>query len=197
VTLAYGDVVLAPFRRRDLDEWSLVRRRNQVWLKPWDATEPAGGPGRDAHDMIGHQLREAKAGRLVPWVIRDGTAAGRPPLIGQCTLSNIVLGSARLASIGYWVDQVYAGRGIVPMAVAMTVDYAMGVMGLHRIEICILPENAPSLRVVEKLGFRDEGVRVRYIHINGVWRDHRCFALDASEVGDGLVPRLMAARAGA
>jgi ribosomal-protein-alanine N-acetyltransferase len=56
-------------------------------------------------------------------------------------------------------------------------------------EICIRPENAKSLRVVEKLGFRYEGLKRRYIHINGDWRDHFCFALVAEEVPAGVLRR--------
>jgi ribosomal-protein-alanine N-acetyltransferase len=61
---------------------------------------------------------------------------------------------------------------------------------MHRIEINIRPENAPSLRVVEKLGFRNEGLRPRLLHIDGDWRDHQCFALNAEEVPGGLLARL-------
>ena len=56
-------------------------------------------------------------------------------------------------------------------------------------EICIRPENHPSLRVVEKLGFRYEGLRRRFIHINGEWRDHFAFALVAEEVPRGVLRR--------
>ena len=62
-------------------------------------------------------------------------------------------------------------------------------MGLHRLEINVRPENTASLRVVDKLGFRDEGVRRRFLHIAGDWRDHRTFALTAEEVPDGLLNR--------
>ena len=71
----------------------------------------------------------------------------------------------------------------------MATDYCFVVLGLHRIEINIRPENAPSLRVVSKLGFRDEGVRERYLHIQGGWRDHRTFALTTEEVPEGLLAR--------
>ena len=81
------------------------------------------------------------------------------------------------ATLGYWVDQDRAGRGIVPTAVAMATDHCFRQLGLHRMEINIRPENVASLRVVEKLGFRDEGLRPRYLHINGQWADHRSFAL--------------------
>jgi ribosomal-protein-alanine N-acetyltransferase len=76
------------------------------------------------------------------------------------------------------------------VAVALATDYAMITMGLHRIEICIRPENTASLRVVEKLGFRHEGRRPRYIHIAGDWRDHEVFALTAEEVPNGVLSRL-------
>jgi ribosomal-protein-alanine N-acetyltransferase len=62
-------------------------------------------------------------------------------------------------------------------------------MGLHRIEIAIRPENAPSLRVVEKLGFREIGYAPRYLHIDGDWRDHRLFALTVEECTGGLLRR--------
>jgi ribosomal-protein-alanine N-acetyltransferase len=87
------------------------------------------------------------------------------------------------------VDQRLAGRGIIPTAVALAVDYCFRSMGLHRIEIAIRPENVRSLRVVAKLGFRSEGLRPRYLHIDGDWRDHLVFALNAEEVPEGLLPR--------
>ena len=104
-------------------------------------------------------------------------------------MSGIVGGSASWGQIGYWVDERLAGRGIIPTAVALACDYCFQVMGLHRIEIAIRPENTKSLRVVEKLGFRPEGLRPRYLHIDGDWRDHLVFALNAEEVPEGLVRR--------
>ena len=107
--------------------------------------------------------------------------------MGQLTVSSIVWGSAMMATLGYWVDQARAGHGIAPTAVAMATDHCFGTLGLHRMEINIRPENAPSLRVVEKLGFRDEGYRPRFLHINGEWADHRTFALTSEEVPEGLL----------
>ena len=95
-----------------------------------------------------------------------------------------VLGSDRL------LDRPAAGRSrIIPTAVALAVDYCFQVMALHRIEIAIRPENTKSLRVVAKLGFRPEGLRPRYLHIDGDWRDHLVFALNADEVPEGLMQR--------
>ena len=95
---------------------------------------------------------QARAGVTLPFAIDfDGR------LVGQLTVSSITYGSLRSASIGYWVSQHVAGRGITPTAVALATDHCFGALGLHRVEINIRPENGPSLRVVEKLGFRDEG----------------------------------------
>ena len=99
-----------------------------------------------------------------------------------------------MATLGYWVDQARAGHGIAPTAVALVTDHCFQTLGLHRMEINIRPENGPSLRVVEKLGFRDEGYRPRYLHINGEWADHRSFALTAEEVPDGLLRPWLASR---
>jgi ribosomal-protein-alanine N-acetyltransferase len=109
--------------------------------------------------------------------------------VGQLTVGGITWGSQRGAHMGYWVDRRFAGRGIMPTAVALAADYAFTELGLHRIEINIRPENTPSRRVVEKLGFRDEGIRQRYLHIAGDWRDHLCYALTSEEVPHGLLQR--------
>ena len=98
-------------------------------------------------------------------------------------------GSLSSASIGYWVAERFAGHNVTPTAVALATDHCFFTLGLHRMEICIRPENAPSLRVVEKLGFRYEGLRRRFIHINGDWRDHFCFALTVEELPQGVLRR--------
>jgi [ribosomal protein S5]-alanine N-acetyltransferase len=181
-------VGLRPIRHRDRRAWLRLRRDNRDWLREWDATMPPGGPTRaSSFTRMVRDLRAlAREGRALPFVVTyDGV------LVGQVTVSNIVWGSARCAQIGYWVDEKHAGRGIIPTAVAMAVDYAFGELGLHRIEIAIRPENPASLRVVEKLGFTRIGAAPRYLHINGAWRDHVLFALTAEDVPDGLLRRLL------
>ena len=170
-----------------------MRRRNREWLDPWEATSPFGPPREASYGQLLKRLNAgARRGEIMPFAL---TYEGR--LVGQLTVANIVWGSACTATIGYWVDRAVAGRGVMPTAVAMVTDHCFRVVGLHRVEINIRPENAASLRVVEKLGFRDEGVRVRLLHINGAWSDHRSFALTAEEVPGGLLPRWRAAQSGA
>ncbi len=102
--------------------------------------------------MVRHLRAEAGAGRMLPFVIEY---QGR--LVGQLTVAGITWGSMCSGHVGYWVDEAVAGRGVMPTAVALVVDHCFRTVGLHRIEVCIRPENRPSRRVVEKLGFREEG----------------------------------------
>jgi len=167
-----------------------VNQRNRDWLRPWEATippAPAGltPPRRPTYrQMVRHLRAEAQAGRMLPFVVEH---QGR--LAGQLTVAGITWGSMCSGHIGYWVDREVAGRGVMPTAVALATDHCFRTVGLHRIEICIRPENAPSRRVVEKLGFREEGLRPRYLHIDGAWRDHLIFALTSEEVPEGLLSR--------
>ena len=193
VTLRHGPVILAPLRHRDRAAWERVRLENVSWLRPWEATLPPGsqiGPSTYA-GLVRSLTRQAREGRMLPWLVfyDDASNRSKPRLAGQLTVSGIVGGSASWGQIGYWIDQKLAGRGIIPTAAALAVDYCFQVMSLHRIEIAIRPENTKSLRVVAKLGFRPEGLRPRYLHINGAWRDHLVFALNAEEVPEGLMRR--------
>lgn len=193
VTLRHGRVELGPMRYRHRGEWERVRRANLAWLKPWEATLPPGSPpGPSSFSGLVRELnRQARRGRMLPWLVFYTEPGGRPRLAGQLTVSGIVGGSAGWGQIGYWVDQQLAGRGIIPTAVALAVDYCFGSVGLHRIEITVRPENERSLRVAQKLGFRSEGLRPRYLHIDHDWRDHLVFALNAEEVPGGLLQRYL------
>lgn len=187
VTLQHGPVGLRPLRLGDEREYHELRRRNAAWTGPWDATRPPeseGDPWTYAQ-MVRLQAAEARDGRTLPWAITWSDAGAPPAIAGQMTISGITLGAARWCDAGYWVDVALAGRGIVPTALALAGDYCFGVLRLHRFVVAIRPENAASLRVVEKLGFRYEGSRPRYLHVDGDWRDHLMFALHAEEVGPG------------
>jgi [ribosomal protein S5]-alanine N-acetyltransferase len=188
-TLTDGDVTLRPLRMRDATAWMESRRHNVEWLAPWEATPPFGptafGVSAAVFTTMTRRLRaDARAGRALPFVVVvDGKFAG------QLNVAGIVRGSMDSAHVGYWVDQRIAGRGVMPTAVALAVDHCFGPVGLHRIEVNIRPENVASRRVVEKLGFRDEGIRKRYLHISGDWRDHVSYAVLKEELPHGLLYR--------
>jgi ribosomal-protein-alanine N-acetyltransferase len=188
LSLRHGAVALRPLSGRDRRAWSETRLRNRGWLEEWEATRPAESPpGHQSYRSMLRDLRaQTREGRCLPFAL---TVDDR--FAGQVTVSNIVAGSALFASVGYWIDQQQAGRGHMPVAVALAVDYCWSIVGLHRIEIAIRPENAASLRVVEKLGFPEIGYAPRFLHINGDWRDHRIFALCREDVPGGMLRRLV------
>jgi [ribosomal protein S5]-alanine N-acetyltransferase len=184
-----GEVTLRPIRMRDASAWMESRRRNVEWLRQWEATPPNGpntfGVSAAVFTSMTRRLRsDARQGKALPFVI---VVAGE--FVGQINVAGLVRGSMDSAHIGYWVDQKVAGRGIMPTAVALVVDHCLGPVGLHRVEVNIRPENVASRRVVEKLGFREEGVRERYLHISGEWRDHLTFAVVREDLPDGLLRR--------
>jgi [ribosomal protein S5]-alanine N-acetyltransferase len=187
VTLTDGDVSLRPLRQSDARRWREVRRRNVEWLRPWEATlPPEGASDGDTIPtfamMVRRLRREAREGRTMPWALTY-----RGELVGQVTVGGISWGSLRAAYIGYWIDSAVAGRGIMPTAVAMACDHCLDTLRLHRLEINIRPENAASLRVVEKLGLRREGERAAYLHIDGDWRDHVTYVVYAGDFPDGVL----------
>lgn len=172
-------IVLDALRRSDASRWRRVRAANRDWLAEWEATSPDAMPVSVSFgSLVRHYRQEGRAGRMLPFAIRvDGQ------IVGQMSVFGIAWGSLLSASAGYWVAQEYAGRGIAPTALALAGDHVFGTLGLHRLEVNIRPENANSLAVVRRLGFRDEGLRLAYLHINGAWRDHRTFALTTEDLG--------------
>jgi ribosomal-protein-alanine N-acetyltransferase len=183
-TLRDGDISIRPVRLRDARALERELLENRTWLRKWEATNPVGPMSFDVRSSIRHLQSNARAGLGLPFVIEY-----QGELAGQLNVSSISYGSVSMATIGYWVSERFAGKGLTPTAVALASDHCFFTVGLHRIEICIRPENDPSLRVVEKLGFRYEGLRRRYIHINGDWRDHFCFALTVEELPTGVLRR--------
>lgn len=185
-TLTHGDVTVRSVRPRDARTLSRLLKDNRVWLQKWEATVPGYEGLPPAGDMIRGVLRLARKDQVAPFVIEY-----RGHVVGQVTLSGLSFGSLASGAVGYWVAQSAAGKGITPLAVALVTDWAFTNLGIHRVEVCIRPENEASLRVVRKLGMRYEGLRRRYIHIDGDWRDHFCFAVTIDEVLGGLLARLV------
>lgn len=188
--LSAGPVQLRAPKLRDARIWSEIRLRNEEWLRHWEATSPYTWQERNtfsAWPPLVSALRKAgRNGTMLPFMIVYG---GR--VVGQINASNIVHGVLRSCTVGYWVDGAVAGKGIVPTALAVLIDHCMAVTGLHRVEVDIRPENTASLRVVQKLGLRQEGYYERYLDIDGGWRDHLAFAVTVEELnGSTLVSRL-------
>ncbi len=184
-TLSHGDVYVRSIRPRDARQLGLQLKRNRSWLEKWEATIPGDSASPAAGTIVRSLLRLARHDQAAPFVIEH-----QGKVVGQITVSGLSFGSLASGSIGYWISEDVAGRGITPTAVALVADWCFTGLGIHRIEICIRPENESSLRIVRKLGMRYEGLRRRYIHIDGDWRDHFCFAVTIDEVPGGLLARL-------
>ncbi|GAA4191438.1 GNAT family protein [Microbacterium oryzae] len=180
----HGPVSIRLVRPRDARVLQQELLSNRTWLRPWEATSPEGAVSFDMRAGVRRLLQQYRDGAGVPMVMEYGG-----DVCGQLNIWGIARGSLSSATIGYWVSERYAGRGITPTAVALATDLAFTELGLHRMEICIRPENVPSLRIVQKLGFRYEGLRRRYIHIDGDWRDHYAFALVREDVHHGVLAR--------
>lgn len=185
-----GDVALRPVRLRDGGPWRRIRVRDRGYLQRWEPSAP--GTWQERHSGLSWTAQWAglrtlaRRGACLPFAITvNGVFAG------QVTIGNIVRASLQSAWIGYWVDSELASKGVATAAVALAVDHAFSDAALHRLEATVRPDNAASLRVLTKHGFREEGLFERYLYVDGAWRDHVCFALTAEETGSGLVARLI------
>lgn len=185
-------VVLRSVRARDARAWRELRLRNAEWIRPWEPADPESPRYRSSITsylaMTAATRREALLGKTLRWSVTFGD-----DLVGQVTISDIVWGSKRSGELGAWIDQRVAGYGIMPLAAAMAVDHCFRVLGLHRIVANIRPENTPSRKGTKKLGFREEGLHVAEVYVDGLWRDHVCYALTAEEVPDSVTARVRSA----
>ena len=175
-------LVLRPLDTRDFEAWREVRRHNVDWLTRW---EPRRIPGQadviEDRDAYGARC----SARAREWQLGTGYGFGifttGGALVGEINLSSVQRGPFQNAYVGYWIDERHAGQGFTPEAVVVLARYAFEDLGLHRLQIAIIPRNGASRRVVEKLRLREEGVALRYLEINGVWEDHVKFAITAEE----------------
>ena len=180
IELVGEKVILRPARYRDKAAWDEVRAENREWLAPWEATLPTVIPGtpdsefvskgRSFRSMVRALNREAAASRSFSFLIFSGET-----LVGQITMGGVIFGALRGAHIGYWIDRNHANKGLTTDAVNTLTRFGFEVLGLHRIEINVRPENDASCRVAEKAGYIFEGDRPNFLHISGAWRDHKCF----------------------
>jgi len=178
--LQTGDTAIRPLEAADLPALVEARVRNREFLTEWEPTrdESFFTPAGQARELA---LDDAawRTATGFPFAILDASENDR--LIGRVALANVVRGVWQNATLGYWVSQDAGSRGHATAAVRLVLQFAFEVAGLHRIQPAIMPRNARSKRVVEKCGFRHEGVALRYLKINGVWEDHDLYALTVED----------------
>lgn len=174
-------VMLRPLLPTDFAAWSEVRRRNHNWLTVWEPSRSQFAPDpstdRDAFAArCSLRDRERVAGNAYSFGLFVDNA-----LAGEVNLNGVVRGALQCGTIGYWIDRARAGHSYVAEAVAVVARHAFEDLELHRLEICIVPRNSNSRRVMEKLAIREEGTALRFLEINGTWEDHVRYGFTAEE----------------
>lgn len=168
-------VCLRPPRLKEWADWSRLRHGSRAHLEPWEPAWQEDSLTRAAYRRrlrrLGIQWRRDEA--YVFHILRREDMA----LVGAISLTQVRRGVAQMASVGYWIGRPFARQGYMTEALAVTLDYGFGTLGLHRIEAACLPRNDASRGVLEKVGFRPEGEARQYLKINGVWEDHLLFAV--------------------
>jgi len=167
-------LVLRLPRHADFRPWTALRDGSREFLTPWEPTWAAD-----------HLTRKSFTGRVY-WAQRALTQGSAVPLfiirredeslLGAITLDNIRRGPAQSATLGYWIGQPFARQGYMREAIEAVVHYAFRGQDLSRVEAACLPENVASRGVLEKAGFKYEGVAQSYLQINGRWRNHVLYA---------------------
>ena len=161
-------------RMRDFEAWETVRREGADFLLPWEPVRARGYIGRKAfRHRVYWSARSFRDDRAMPLFVYKADS-GR--FIGAITLDNIRRGPAMMANLGYWIGPDHARQGYMSEAVNGLVDYAFSALNLSRIEAACLPENAPSRGLLEKCGFKYEGVAQAYLQIAGRWQTHVLYA---------------------
>jgi ribosomal-protein-alanine N-acetyltransferase len=171
---------IRPLEAGDLPALVEARIRNREFLTEWEPTrdESFYTPAGQARELA---LDDAawRTATGFPFAILD--ASQRDRLIGRVALANVVRGVWLNATLGYWVSEDAGSRGHATRAVRLALGFAFDIAGLHRVQPAIMPRNVRSRRVIEKCGFRHEGVALRYLKINGVWEDHDLFAMTVED----------------
>jgi ribosomal-protein-alanine N-acetyltransferase len=173
--------MLRPLATEDFSAWRDVRTRNDAWLTPWEPRrplpqfDPTSNRGAFASRCTARD-RDAEAGLSFGFGLFVDNR-----FCGEVNLNNILRGAIQTGTIGYWIDERAAGRSLVAEGVVVVAEFAFETLGLHRLEVCIVPRNRNSRRVMEKLAFREEGLAQRLVEINGVWEDHIRYGFTVEE----------------
>ncbi|MYZ48560.1 GNAT family N-acetyltransferase [Propylenella binzhouense] len=163
----------------DYVEWAMLRGESRSFLTPWEPSWPADDLTRSAfRRRIRRYHQEIREDRAYPFFVYR---AGEAVLVGGITLSNVTRGMTQTGTIGYWMGERYANNGYMTAALTALIPFAFGILHLHRLEAACLVHNAPSRKVLQKVGFREEGLARGLVCINGRWQDHVVYGLLADD----------------
>jgi len=167
-------LILRPPQMRDFEQWARLRRESQAFLAPWEPQwsrdHLSARAFRNRVDWAERSIRQGEAYPLLLIRQKDGQ------IVGGVTLSNVRRQPAQATTLGYWVGEPYAMQGYMTEALTAVREHAFASFDLSRLEAACLPDNVGSRRLLERCGFKYEGVAQAYLQIDGRWRDHVLYA---------------------
>ena len=167
-------MILRPPVHADFRAWSNLRKESAVFLKPWEPSWSSDHLTRKGFvNRVYWANRSIAQGTALPLFLERRSDRR---LLGAITLDNIRRGPAQAGTIGYWIGEAYARQGFMREALIAVGHHAFEVLDLSRLEAACLPENAASRGLLEKSGYKYEGVAQSYLQINGRWRNHVLYA---------------------
>jgi ribosomal-protein-alanine N-acetyltransferase len=158
----------------DWREWKKLREASRSFLTPWEPTWPANALSYGFFcDMLRRQWRDWRQGKAYTFLVfLNGEGDRMDILVGGITLNNVERHTAQKGTLGYWMGEVYTGKGYMTEAAQLVCDFAFGPLELDRVEASCLPHNEPSKALLRNLGFDEEGYAKAYLQINGKREDH-------------------------
>jgi ribosomal-protein-alanine N-acetyltransferase len=167
-------MMLRPPVHADFRAWANLREQSAEFLKPWEPSWSSDHLTRKGFvNRVYWANRSIAQGTALPLFLERRSDR---QLLGAITLDNIRRGPAQAGTIGYWIGESYARQGFMREALTALVHHAFEVLDLSRLESACLPENAASRGLLEKCGYKYEGVAQSYLQINGRWRNHVLYA---------------------
>jgi ribosomal-protein-alanine N-acetyltransferase len=167
-------LLMRPPQTRDYEHWAKLRRESREFLSPWEPEwsrdHLSSRAFRNRVVWAERAIRQGEAYPLFLFRQKDGQ------IVGGVTLSNVRRQPAQAATLGYWVGEAYAMQGYMTEALTALREHAFAALDLSRLEAGCLPDNVASRRLLERCGFKYEGVAQAYLQIDGMWRDHVLYA---------------------
>lgn len=169
------EIYLRAPRRADQEAWLEIRRLSRDFLEPWEPSWPS-----DSLTPMGFRRRLNRF--LSDWDAGTGYAffifrKADDALLGGITLANVRRGVVQSANVGYWIGLPHTRRGHMSEALQIVLHFCFSTLQLHRVEAATLPENLASRGLLERAGFRQEGLARQYLCIAGRWQDHVTFGI--------------------
>ncbi|AMJ58957.1 GNAT family N-acetyltransferase [Bosea sp. PAMC 26642] len=173
------NLILRAPQATDYAAWAVLRVESREFLTPWEPVWNDDDLTRTSFRLrVKRATREIASDEAYSVFITDAHSG---LLLGGLTLGLVRRGVAQACTLGYWMGQRHAGQGHMTEAVLGALRFAFSELALHRVEAACLPNNMPSRRLLERVGFQQEGLARAYLRINGVWADHLLYGILSSD----------------